>query len=368
MSEGHARDALASWLAGVAVVSITAVLLGYDPLAASTWSRWDSELYIDVARDGYDLFPCPPESGFAGWCGDAGWFPAYPWIVRVLHAVGLPLDATAVALSWALAGATIVVLWATFLRREARSVGVVALLFACFAPGQIYAYALFPIALLMFTIVACFALLSRNRWIWAGLVGAVAVLAHPVGSLLVPVAAVWILADRGASAGDRLRRAASTVGPMFVAVLLFAVVQHSETGRWNAYFLVQEKYGHGLREPLGAVWEALTGGGGTSAGGGAAIALQTALALVVVTAVVAHAAAHRGSLERSDSLILVWTAGAFLLPFALSGISPQRAHAALLPAAVLVGRLPRVVAYPVVAAAVAVAIVMEAAFLYGSVV
>lgn len=368
MSRSRLRDALVAWLAAVGVVATTAVLLGYPPLESATWSRWDSVLYVDVARDGYDLFRCAPDSGLEGWCGDAGWFPLYPWIVRALHVLGFPLAGAAVVLSWIVAGATIVLLWATFLRREARAAVVVALLFACFAPGQIYSYALFPLSLLMFGTVAFFALLSRERWAWAGLVAAATVLTHPVGLLLFPVSAAWLLAERRVALAERLRRSVVVVGPMIVALLVFAYVQRLETGRWNAYLLVQDKYGHGLQDPLRAAWEALSGDGGTSAGGGVAIALQSALALMVVVAVLVQAAARRGALQRTDGLLLLWSVGALVLPFALSGISPQRAHAALLPAAVLVGRLPPRVAYPIVACAVVVAIAMEAAFLYGSVV
>lgn len=40
-------------MAGVVIV---AAVLGYSPWDSSTWSRWDSGLYEDIARDGYDLF------------------------------------------------------------------------------------------------------------------------------------------------------------------------------------------------------------------------------------------------------------------------------------------------------------------------
>jgi hypothetical protein len=367
-SGSEVRLALGLWLATATVVAVVALLLGYSPLSSHTWSRWDSEQYVDVARDGYDLFRCAPESGLTGWCGDAGWFPAYPWIIRALHELGLPLRGTAVILSWVLAGATIALLWATFLRREARSAIVVAVLFACFAPGQIYSYALSPISLLLFTMVAFFALLVRDRWAGAGVVGVVAALVHPVGLLLLPVAAVWLMAEVGIASRERFRRTALVTGPMLFAVLALGFVQDLETGRWNAYLLVQEKYGHELGNPLRSAWEALSGGGGTSAGGGVAIALQSALVLMVVVAVASQAATRRGSFGRADGLIIVWSFAALLLPLTLSDVSLQRAHAALLPIAVLVARLPPAAAYPIVAVTVVVAIAMEAAFLYGSVV
>src|SRR4051812_33067020 len=60
----------------------------YDPFQASTWTRWDSGHYEVIAWSGYDdVVPCASESGYGPgtWCGHAGWFPAYPRLVRVVH-------------------------------------------------------------------------------------------------------------------------------------------------------------------------------------------------------------------------------------------------------------------------------------------
>ena len=101
---------LAVWAAAAGTVVIAAAVFGYDPFDSSTWARWDSVHYEAIARDGYDLDHCrvayPPDD----WCGDAGWFPAYPWLVGALHRLGLPLQGTAVVVSWLFAAATLVLL------------------------------------------------------------------------------------------------------------------------------------------------------------------------------------------------------------------------------------------------------------------
>jgi hypothetical protein len=53
-----------------------ALWAGVNPLRAETWLRLDSHLYLEIARKGYTLFPCPPKSGCAPsqWCGNAAWF------------------------------------------------------------------------------------------------------------------------------------------------------------------------------------------------------------------------------------------------------------------------------------------------------
>jgi hypothetical protein len=349
----------------MAVMTSTAAVLGYAPFDSATWSRWDSLLYEDVARDGYDLFRCPPGSELPGWCGDAGWFPAYPWLVGGLHLAGLPLRGSAVVLSWAFAGATIVLLWATFLGRRTGATVVAALVFASFTPGVVYHYAVFPLSLLALATVACLWLLVRQRWLLAGAAGAVAALAYPLGLVLVPVAGIWILLDRRVPARERLRRMSMSCGPMLAALAVFAVDLHLETGRWDAYQLVQEKYGHEWQSPLGALWHAIST---YSHAGGVAIAVQTTLVTVAVVAVLAHAFARRRALDRTDGLLLLWAVATWLVPLSQSVVALQRAHAALLPLAVLVARLPRPVLIPLAAAAIPVAVLMEVAFLRGTVV
>lgn len=70
--------------------------------------------------DGNDLERCSAEYTPDDWYGDAGWFPAYPWLVDALHRLGLHLDGTAVVVSWLFAAATLVH-WA---RRRGRDDGL----------------------------------------------------------------------------------------------------------------------------------------------------------------------------------------------------------------------------------------------------
>lgn len=343
----------------------SAAALGYDPFDSATWSRWDSTLYEGIARDGYDLVRCPPGTDLPGWCGNAGWFPAYSWLVGGLHVVGLPLRGSAVVLSWAFAAATIFLLWATFLERRTGIAVVAALAFAAFTPGVVYHYAVFPLSLLALATVGCLWLLVRQRWLPAGLSGAVAVLSYPLGLVLVPVSLIWILAERAVTARERIRRVALSTGPMLGALVIFAVDLHLETGRWDAYQLVQEKYGHEWQSPLAATWHALTT---VSYAGGVAISAQTALVTVAVVAVLVHAVVRRRTLDRTDGLLLLWAAATWLVPLSQSVVALQRAQAALLPLAVLVARLPRPVLIPLAATAIPVAVLMEVAFLRGTVV
>ena len=129
-----------------------------------------------------------------------------------------PLQGTAAVISWLFAGATIVLLWATFFERRVDRAAAGALVYAAFAPGQIYHYAIFPLSLLAFCSVAFMWLLYRGRVVAAGIAGAVATLAYPTGVVLAPVAALWLLLQRQLLLGERLRRIAIVCGLIVVGV------------------------------------------------------------------------------------------------------------------------------------------------------
>jgi hypothetical protein len=357
-----ARAPLLIWACAALTVAAIAAVLGYHPWDSATWSRWDSGLYEDIARDGYDLYTCKEEPD--KWCGDAGWFPAYSWVVGGLHLLGLPVRGTAVVVSWLLAAGTIVLIWATFLNRRTGAAAIAALFYAAFAPGQIYDYAVFPLSLLAFATVAALWFLYRERHVAAGLAGAVAAVSYPAGVLLAPVAAVWLVLQRSLPLGERLRRAAITCGLIVGGLWLFVIDQRLETGHWDAYFLVQEKYEHELQSPFVATWDMVVDGlRHRSQGIAVAVALQTALVTIVVALVLASAYRRRRTLDGVDSLLLLWAIATWALPLSQSAVSAQRAQATLLPLAILVARLPAKLAWALAVAAAAIAVWMEAYFL-----
>ena len=162
---------LAAWGAAAGVVTLTCTLEGWRPFAASrTWVRWDSGLYLSVAEHGYHLFRCRSlVYGRGNWCGNAGWFPAYPWLVRGLHLLDVPFAQAGLAISWLAGAVMLVVVWRGFGRRRTLGQAAVVVGYAAFAPGLVYDFALFPLSLLSLCAVTAFALADRGRWLPAGL-------------------------------------------------------------------------------------------------------------------------------------------------------------------------------------------------------
>ena len=281
-----------------------------------------------------------------------------------MHRLGVPAAWAGVAIAWVFRLATLVLIWGTFLerRRSAASIGV--LLVAAFAPGGIYGFAVFPISLLTFATVACLWLLHRERWVAAGLAGAAGVLAYPLGLALVVVGAIWPFVDRSAApTRRRAGRAAVVAGIAVAGAVLVAAVQRAQTGSWNAYRLIQDKYHHHLQLPVRpaghAVAELFDSGLMTLARAGPA--LQTLLVAVLLVAVVATLVRRR-RLEQVDRLLLLWVAVAWILATVQTSVSLYRSEATLLPAVVLARRLPTQFLFALVAGAAALTVVMTLLF------
>lgn len=165
------------------------------------WYRFDGGWYAEVAANGYSYDGPHAQAPVA-------FFPAYPLVLRALHALtGLPVPLLGTFTTIA-AGAGIAVLFHRWcvdrLGERAARTAVVALLvypYAWYLFGAVYADALFLLAVL-----GAFVLLERGHPVWAGVVGAVATAARPVGVALV-------------------------VGLVAVVLMRRAVLQRGE-GRW----------------------------------------------------------------------------------------------------------------------------------------
>ena len=71
--------------------------------------------------------------------------------------------------------------------------GVITRLMKTGLPRRYPRHHLIPLSMLAFFTILHLWLLHRGRWIGAGLAGAVAALSYPLGVLLVPVSAAWLL-------------------------------------------------------------------------------------------------------------------------------------------------------------------------------
>ena len=185
--------------------------VGWAPLLTPTWGRWDTGQYLSIAKDGYVFERCVgvANRGPEDWCGNSGWFPLYPYMMRVGSWTGLGYDTVGRAISLACDGGGVdgvvvrIPAAATDCGRRARhgdrrSVPVERLLRRdlprrrrC-SPQRFWRW---------------FASIVE-RWLLAGLCGAVAALVYPSGVLVGALALVPLTA---LSLGDVRTRVRATL-------------------------------------------------------------------------------------------------------------------------------------------------------------
>lgn len=200
------------------------------------WVHWDAGWYFEIAERGYSYVP--------GQQGPVAFFPAYPLAMRGVGAVlGSPLLAGIVVTL--AAGVAAVALFRVWLAgKVSPAAGWTALLlfalypYAFFLYGAVYADAVFVAA-----VIGSFLLLERDRPLLAGLVGAVATAARPIGAVLVVGLAVRAVERRGG--WRHLRRADAGVLLAGAGVGAFCLYTWARFGSPLTFLQAQEAWGQG---------------------------------------------------------------------------------------------------------------------------
>ena len=324
-----------------------------SPWEPGSWSGPDSAHYLSIAKHGYALVPCSADDPPPGRCGNPGWMPAFPWALRPMLAAGVPPRWAAVIAAAAFAFSTLFLLWVAFLSSWTRG-GLLALIVAAFFPGQVYQHGAFPLALFSVLALLCLMAALHDRWLLAGLAGFGAALTYPPGCLLAPVLVAWGLVSPGPAPAVRLRGAGLAAALTFGGLLCLLLLHWWQLGVWNAFFVVQGGYGHGLTNPMATWWRAVRvvftpPWQGVQEGPH----LQTLFVGVLMPGLLARSL-RTGT--RASSLLALYAAAFWIFPLALgSGVSLYRSEATLLPSVLLMEGLPRPVLALLLAAAVLVA-------------
>ncbi len=304
---------LLAFLAQRLVLAAAALASGHDPLAPSSYVRWDSVFYLDIAEHGYaPLVSCPPESHYlpSAWCGNAGWFPGFAWLLKPAALLGLSLPATAVAVCAAAQLGVLVLLWRCLDdERQWPAPGT-----AAFFPGNVYLAAAFPTP-------------------------------------------VFLLAAR---------RAAWVAAAVLVGFALVLAVMQLEAGSWTAYFKIQAKYGYGPGlgiDTLLAHLKPLVNPRYRSAKG-IVTGVQTLLTLALLASICFRW--RRLLASPRDALLVIYTGAFWLAPLMLGGnLALHRSEALLLPATLLLPDFPRGAQRAALACAILLSFPMALLFFQG---
>src|SRR5262249_5974887 len=210
--------------------------VGVDPWTARSWVRFDSVHYLGIATTGYQYFSCERLGG-PPWepCGNAAWFPLYPWLLRPLLMLGVAPETAGVWVSGLAATGMLVVLWNVFLRHRGLR-GWLVLAMAAVFPGAVYQHAIFPTSLTLLGLVLAAAFVARGRWALAGIAGAGIALSYVTGVLVsIPNAAAALLRTR------TLRPALIAGGLAASGFLLVLTLHQLLLGHWDAFYWVHRK-------------------------------------------------------------------------------------------------------------------------------
>jgi hypothetical protein len=357
--------AVGCWVAVTAAIVGVATAAGYDPLSIGTWKRWDSNTYLRLVTEGYSLARCADDPG--NWCGTAGWFPAYPSLVRLLAAPGLPVGLTGLVVSWLFALATGVLLARTFLRDLSVAAASGALLFAAFMPGAIYQHTVFPLSMLDFFSLLSIWWLGRGRWALGGLAAAIVGASYHLGVLLVPIVTIYALTVAAPSVRERLRRGAVVGGLAALGPIVTVALMWGQTGAPNAFFLLQARYHHDLGLPTGPATDALRELAISPFG----LALVPSLQVLFVTLLLVAAAwqfARRRHATSVEWLLLAAAASFWFVSMAQANVGLYRTAATLAPLVPLVARFPGWLLATACACAVGLALPITVLFLQSTIV
>ncbi len=276
------------WAAGVATI----LLLGFGPerkafdppgvtggfgwlgnLLAAPAARWDSAWYLVIAHFGYR-----PDLGVYT-ASRTAFFPLYPLGLRAIAWFGVPPVLAGVLLSvaaFALALYGIHRLTTLELTRtpghaltgdRIADAARLAAMLTAFAPMAFFFSAVYSESLYLALSVGLFWSARNGRWMWVGLLGALATATRSAGLvLLLPALMIYLYGPREDRPPDhpvarapraryRLRREALWLGLLPTGVLLYGAYLGLAGGDPLAPFHAQEVWSRHFAGPYGAIWD-----------------------------------------------------------------------------------------------------------------
>ena len=225
------------------------------PLPNYFWAEWDSINYIHIAMHGRTYGLCGAPGVQVGkfayliskhpWCGDALWFPCYPWMIRTLHFLDFTYLWSATLVSWLASAGMIFLGWFGWCRDLSPRRSLVVLLIFGLFPGAVYSFAIFPMSVALFFIVAAILLASRGRFMVAALAMVMAGLCHPSAWFAaVGLAAGLVVLATPLGSRETLKKIGwGALGLASIPILFL----HDQLafGHWNAFLVLQRQSDRG---------------------------------------------------------------------------------------------------------------------------
>jgi hypothetical protein len=289
--------------AGLLVVDILTAHVSDGGNLSGLLTSWDGIWYLRIATSGYPATPTRTAGHLT--YGAAGFEPVFPALIRGTELLGFSVLQAATAVSLVVGAVSVLLVWRLGCVLFDQRVGWVGAALFCVFPGMAISWGLTYSECVGLGLAAgCLLLMLRERWFWAGLIGAVATATSPMALPLALAAVVPVLRSLR---GRELPGALLTVCLVPMGFLAFAGYLglhyhdplfwwHLQHQAWGA----QVDFGESLLVLLVHPWS-----GGYQGRGW----MEWAGIMTVVGAIVALVRA------RPPLLITFYCAGAFILMF-----------------------------------------------------
>ena len=234
------------FLTSKALVYFIMHLYGCETIWSNCFAHWDSGLYISIAQEGRTLFDCNYPNN-PQWCGNAGWSPLYPLLMRVIQ----ELTQTKIEVAGGIVAAFFYFLFLYYMARlmelEKVNSNSLATLYACaFFPGFIYLHAVFPLSLCLFLLAAFIYYLKRKEFLLCGFLAMLLTWSYASGQFILIAIFLYLLGILIYEKKIAWKIGLKLILPSILGLMILYFYDFWVTDHWNAMYLVQQKYKHGI--------------------------------------------------------------------------------------------------------------------------
>jgi len=146
----------------------------FSKLFLAPWYRWDTGHYIEIADFGYDFDPIL-----------SVWPPLYPFLIKLVGFIFKPTIVAALFVSNVFFILALFLLYIYVQDIFEEEIAKKTLFFAVIFPTSFYFVAGYTESIFLFFSVTVFLLIKKKKWLWAGIISALAALTRVQGILLV---------------------------------------------------------------------------------------------------------------------------------------------------------------------------------------
>ncbi len=194
-------------------------------------TAWDGHWYLSVAAHGYPAVA--PTVGSTLTYGAAGFEPVFPALIRATQYLGLTDIQAALAVSIVAGAVSVVLVWRLATALFDERVGSIATILFMVFPGMAIAWGMTYSECVGLAMVAgCLLSMVKERWLWAGITGALATATSPMALPLMAAALVALVQVLRRREAPRPVIAVALIPTGFIAYVVVLGARYHDSLYW----------------------------------------------------------------------------------------------------------------------------------------